>query len=222
MAHLLILLAHDPVVQLASNELPSHLGFAATNLYAAFLEDSVALAQQVARADVFIVAQHGALLHGRAPIPTGPEIITLADMRPTALGHVVARSLASGPVILFGSDMPHMPIWRLRDTLTYLECGADVVIGPRESGGWYLIGLRAAHPALLRALPGRDETPDDLCIAAATHSLRVAQIPAWYALDTLADLDRLAADLRTMPPDIAPHTRAMLNGVDSQARAVGG
>jgi glycosyltransferase A (GT-A) superfamily protein (DUF2064 family) len=125
-------------------------------------------------------------------------------------------------VVLFGSDMPHLPLWRLRDTLTHLEGGADVVIGPGERGGWYLIGLRAAHPALLRALPGRDEEPDHLCIAAATHGLRVTQIPAWYCLDTLADLERLSADLRTMPPDVAPHTRELLNGDAAQARVVGG
>jgi glycosyltransferase A (GT-A) superfamily protein (DUF2064 family) len=119
--------------------------------------------------------------------------------------------------------MPHLPIWRLRDALTHLESGADVVIGPSETGGWYLIGMRVGHPALLRALPGSDDPPDDLCIAAATQGMRVTMLPAWYTLDTLADVERLAADLRTMPPDVAPETRTLLHGdVAHQSRAVGG
>jgi uncharacterized protein len=222
MAHLLILLAHDPTVRSASHELTSYLGAAAPALYTAFLEDSLALAQRVAQAEVAIVAQRGSSLGSHLHAPAGPLTLTLPDMRPTSLAAVVAQALAFGPVVIFGSDMPHLPIWRLRDSLTHLENGADVVIGSGERGKWYLIGLRAAHPALLRALPSQDEPPDDLCIAAATHSLRVAQIPAWYDIDTLADLDRLSADLRTMPADVAPHTRALLNGCAAQARVVGG
>ncbi|NNJ11623.1 DUF2064 domain-containing protein [Chloroflexales bacterium ZM16-3] len=222
MAHLLILLAHDPTVQPALNELISHLGTAATDLYTAFLNDSIALARQVARANVTVVAQHGSALGERMDGRSAPAIITLPDMLPTTLAVAVAHALSTGPVVLFGNDLPHMPIWRLRDTLTHLEGGADVVIGPDERGGWYLIGLRAAHPALLRALPGCDDSPDDLCIAAANHGLRVTNIPAWYGLDNLADLEQLSLDLRTMPRDVAPHTRALLNGDTVQARVVGG
>jgi glycosyltransferase A (GT-A) superfamily protein (DUF2064 family) len=223
MSHLLIVLAHDPTVRPAGNELMAHLGAAAADLYAAFLCDSVALAGQVSRADTTIVQQDGSSLASRAPRPAGcPEVVTTTDMQPATLARLVAQALLSGPVVLLGGDLPHLPLWRLRDTLTHLEGGADVVIGPGERGNWYLIGLRSAHPALLRAIPGQGEPPDDLCIAAATHGLHVVQLPAWYTLDSLADLERLSTDLRTMPRDSSPHTRAILNGEDVYARAVGG
>jgi len=220
MAHLLISLAHDPTVRPVFNELTHHLGDAAIKLYAAFLDDSVALASCAFGGQVSVVAQVGSDLTGHLQAPAGPRVILVPDQRPAALASALATALASGPVVLFGGDMPHLPIWRLRDALTHLGGGADVVIGPGESGGWYLIGLRAAHPALLRALPGSDEPPDDLCIAAATQGLRVTQLPAWYTLDTLADLERLTADLRTMPPNVAPQTRMLLDS--DQSRAVGG
>ncbi|MEI7773126.1 MAG: DUF2064 domain-containing protein [Chloroflexales bacterium] len=222
MAHLIILLAHDPTVRPVFNDLTRHLGDAAINLYAAFLDDSVALAGCAAGDRVSVIAQADSKLLGRLQAPAGPQVIMVPDLRPASLASAVASALADGPVVLLRGDMPHLPIWRLRDALTYLDGGTDVVIGPGEAGGWYLIGLRFAHPALLRALPGSDGMPDDLCIAAATHGLRVMQFPAWYTLDTLADLERLAADLRTMPPDVAPQTRILLNEDGINSRAVGG
>jgi hypothetical protein len=221
MAHLFIILAHDPTVRPAFNELTRHLGAAAINLYAAFLDDSVALAGRAAGSRVSIVAQAGSHLAAHLQSPAGPPVLLLPDLRPASVASALADALADGPVVLFGGDMPHLPIWRLRDALTHLDGGADVVIGPGERGGWYLIGLRAAHPALLRALPGSDDLPDDLCIAAATQGLRVVQLPAWYTMGTLADLERLASDLRTMPPDVAPQTRTLLNGDSVRSRAVG-
>ena len=221
MPHLLIALAHDPTVRPAFNELTRQLGTASDNLYAAFLDDSVALAARACGAQVSVVAQAGSCLVARLQSPADPQIILVPDHRPATLAGVITEALSNGPVVLLGGDMPHLPIWRLRDALTHLESDADVVIGPAESGGWYLIGLRVAHPALLRALPSSDNPPDDLCIAAATHGLRITQLPAWYTLSTLADMERLASDLSTMPPDVAPQTRTLLNG-EVCARAVGG
>jgi glycosyltransferase A (GT-A) superfamily protein (DUF2064 family) len=223
MAHLLITLAHDPTVRPVFNELTQHLGATAIDLYAAFLDDSLALARRASVAEVSVVAQAGSELVARLQAPAGPiRIIKLPDQRPISFASALAQALTHGPVVFFGGDMPHLPIWRVRDALTHLDGGADLVIGPGETGGWYLIGLRVAHPALLRALPGSDDSPDDLCIAAATQGLRVTQLPAWYTLSTLADVERLASDLRTMPPDVAPQTRILLNGDGAHSRAVGG
>ncbi|NTV99844.1 MAG: DUF2064 domain-containing protein [Oscillochloris sp.] len=221
MAHLFIMLAHDPTVQPTGYELTVHLGESATKLYVAFLEDSVALAMRVAHTRVTIMSQPGSTLAQHLQAAHGTEILTLADQQSSTIAQAISPTLASEPIVLLGSNLPHLPIWRLRDTLTHLEGGADVVIGPGERGGWYLIGLRRTHPALLRALPGSDGPPDDLCIAAATHDMRITQIPAWYTIDTLSDVERLATDLRTMPPDVAPATRALLNGAGAQARVVG-
>jgi glycosyltransferase A (GT-A) superfamily protein (DUF2064 family) len=221
MAYVFITLAHDPTVRLADDDLMRYLGPAAPSLYAAFLRDSIALAERVTQAEVILVARVGSGLIARQMGGDDPQVVLLPDMRPATLAAALAAALAYGPVVILRGDMPHLPIWRLRDAITHLDGGADLVIGPGETGGWYLIGMRAAHPALLRALPGSDDPPDDLCIAAATHGLRVAQLPAWYTLDTLADLERLAADLSTMPPDVAPQTRDLLDG-GAQARAVGG
>lgn len=222
MAYILITLTHDPTARPMFTQLTEQLGQEGSELYDAFLFDSVALAGRVSGARTAIVAQAPSALTQHLSGATDAPVLTLSEQGGGSLRGAVADALADGPVVLMGGDLPHLPIWRLRDTFTYMENGADVVIGPGEDGGWYLIGLRAAHPALLRALPGRNESPDNLCIAAATHDLRVAQLPAWYTLNTLSDLERLTADLRTMPPDTAPYTRTLLGGEAMKARAVGG
>jgi glycosyltransferase A (GT-A) superfamily protein (DUF2064 family) len=222
MAHILLTLAHDPTARPMFNQLTEHLRQEAAELYDAFLLDSIALASRVSSARTAIVAHAPSALTEHISHMTGLAVVTLSDRGYGSIAGAVAYALEDGPVVLLGGDLPHLPIWRLRDTFTYMENGADVVIGPGEDGGWYLIGLRAAHPALLRAIPRRNESPDNLCIAAATHDLRVAQLPAWYTLNTIADLERLSADLRTMPPDTAPYTRTLLSDEGAQARAVGG
>lgn len=52
-------------------------------------------------------------------------------------------------VILIGADTPHMPPERLAEASRRLDA-ADVVIGPAEDGGYYLIGLRRPAPELFR------------------------------------------------------------------------
>jgi glycosyltransferase A (GT-A) superfamily protein (DUF2064 family) len=222
MVHILITLAHDPTVRPMFNQLTEHFGQGAADLYDAFLFDSMALAGRVSGVRTTVVAQAPSVLTDHISSATGLAVVSLSDRRFGSIAGTVARALDDGPVVLLGGDLPHLPIWRLRDTFTYMENGADVVIGPGENGGWYLLGMRAAHPALLRAIPARDESPDNLCIAAATHDLRVAQLPPWYTLNTIADLERLSADLRTMPPDTAPYTRTLLSADGVRARAVGG
>ncbi|NTV62692.1 MAG: DUF2064 domain-containing protein [Oscillochloris sp.] len=192
------------------------------SLYAAFLDDSLALVRSVSQIDLTILVAQGSRLLDYSQASSEAHVVCLPDLQPAAIAQYAARTFSRGTVLILSGAMPHLPVWRLRDTLTYLDHGADVVIGPGERGDWYLIGLRTPHPALLRTLPAADSRPDDLCIAAATYGLRVEQLPAWYTLSTLADLDRLMIDLRTMPPDVAPNTRRMLNGDGIGARAVGG
>ncbi len=221
MTHLLITLAHDPTVRPVVPEIAKRMPTQALDLYTAFLDDSIALAFQINQAAITLMIHQESLLPEYSRYSTEIEIALLPDMQQATIAQQVALALNEGPVLLFGGDIPHLPLWRLRDTLTHLENGVDLVIGSGERGDWYLIGMRTAHPALLRTLPVTGAAPDDLCIAAATHGLRVEQLPPWYTLRTLNDVNRLADDLRTMPADIAPQTRTVLTLSGLYSRVVG-
>ena len=112
-------------------------------------------------------------------------------------------------VIAFNADSPHLPISRLESAFAALT-GADVVIGPCDDGGYYLVGARQAHPGLFDSVAmGRASACDALHARAADLGLRVASIDAHYDVDVAADVVRLAGDLRA-DSRRAPRTAAVL------------
>jgi glycosyltransferase A (GT-A) superfamily protein (DUF2064 family) len=114
-------------------------------------------------------------------------------------------------VVVIGSDSPNLPAAYIRSAFDQLDQGADLVLGPAEDGGYYLIGLRARQPRLLREAPMSTPTllADTLAIAAEL-GLRAELLPLWYDVDTTVELKRLADDLRAAPAEVAPYTRAFL------------
>src|SRR5262249_38968052 len=51
-----------------------------------------------------------------------------------------------------GSDSPHMPARTPLEAITALE-DLDVVLGPAEDGGYYLLGVQGTHPELFTGIP---------------------------------------------------------------------
>lgn len=115
-------------------------------------------------------------------------------------------------VVIMNSDGPTLPVAHLEQAFAALRNGADVVLGPSDDGGYYLIGVRQPVPRLLRDVPMSTPTvlAETLALA-AEEGLQVELLPGWYDVDEAADLARLAHELAGAPPDVAPHTRAFLD-----------
>ena len=56
-------------------------------------------------------------------------------------------------VVLIGADCPTLTAGDLDAALYALQEGSDVVLGPAEDGGYYLIGMSRYHPALFEDVP---------------------------------------------------------------------
>ena len=70
-------------------------------------------------------------------------------------GDLTARLLGqidTAPVIFFGADTPDLTHQIVRDAAAALE-ESEVVIGPAEDGGYYLIGMERALPELFTDMP---------------------------------------------------------------------
>ena len=132
------------------------------------------------------------------------------------LDHVLTQSLAAGhaAVAAIASDSPTLPVARIGQAFARLDDGAEVVLGPGDDGGYYLIALKQPQPAILR--PVQMSTPhvlaDTLALAHAA-GLRVALLEAWPDVDTVDDVKALARALAHLPGDVAPATRAVLDGL---------
>ena len=128
------------------------------------------------------------------------------------LNYATTHALMHGydQVVIMDSDSPTLPPENLIRSFTALG-EADVSLGPCDDGGYYLIGLKQpAPPLFLNVTMSTDHvTQDTLAQARAAH-LTVALLPTCYDIDYVADLQRLAAELTTLAPSIASHTRSFL------------
>ena len=120
----------------------------------------------------------------------------------------------NGRAVIMDSDSPTLPAACLVQAFEELEGGADVVLGPCDDGGYYLIGLKRPAPRLLREVPM--STPRVLqhtLALAAAENLKVSLLPTWYDVDEITSLERLQQELEHGRPETARHTRAFLTTV---------
>jgi len=111
------------------------------------------------------------------------------------------RESGATRTLALGSDSPTVnPAWIAR-AIESLDTD-DVVIGPTEDGGYYLIGLRGSTPALLRDIPwSTDSVAQATLDRARALGLSVDVLPEWYDIDDIPTLRRALADGAEYFPD---------------------
>lgn len=112
-------------------------------------------------------------------------------------------------VVLLGADSPTLPVSYLQDAISTLD-GHDVVMGPCDDGGYYLLGLRGPHTALFERIDwGGSLVASQTRDRAGAAELDLAELPTWYDLDRFDSLARAADDLGA-PPGGDPTARREL------------
>lgn len=197
----------------------------AASLYRGFLLDSLELAACVRDTTVRAICPNlGEQDELVALLPPG---VGLTRQRKPGLGAALEESFRLGlsegfeTVAVLASDNPTLPPDLVEQALEGVgQRAADVVLGPTEDGGYYLLAARAVHPGLFREM--RWSTPDVLdetlrrCRASG---LRASLVERWYDVDTPEALLELARRLVGLPPDCAPHTRTALAAIDQKVLA---
>ncbi|MGV6800544.1 MAG: TIGR04282 family arsenosugar biosynthesis glycosyltransferase [bacterium] len=111
--------------------------------------------------------------------------------------------LPPGPVIIIGSDAPQISQAMIAEAFAKLD-GHEVVIGPAEDGGYWLIGLKRQRlaPNLFANVRWSSEHTLDDTLASLPEKYRIAYLQSLTDVDDAADLDRLQSQLlrsRTCP-----------------------
>jgi rSAM/selenodomain-associated transferase 2/rSAM/selenodomain-associated transferase 1 len=130
---------------------------------------------------------------------------TTLPQRGSDLGERMARAFADlfarghARVVLVGADLPTLPSGAIRRAHALLRRGADLVLGPSEDGGYYLIGLQAPHPALFDGVEwGTPRVFEQTLARARALRLDVSLLSRWYDVDDPDSLRRAAADRRAV------------------------
>jgi rSAM/selenodomain-associated transferase 1 len=205
----LVIMAKAPKLGMVKTRLTENLPPpAVTALYRCLLEDTLALATSLTRVEVAVMC----------PEPDQEELTHLLGNTVQVVaqkGEGLAAGLTSvfrhftdagrQHVIAFNSDSPHLAPSVL-DSAFEILCTRDVVVGPTHDGGYYLVGAKAAHPALFESdRMGTRSALDRLLTRAKVLELSTGFTEPFYDIDVANDLILLARELQLAPAK-APRT----------------
>ncbi len=189
----------------------------AADLYGAFLLDTVGLMSEIPEADLFIAYDpHTAREFFSQMFPRSVECIPqgsgdLGDR----LSRISRRLFSRGvqKLVILASDTPHLPQECIHRAFSRLD-ETDVVLGPCDDGGYYLIGSRAHAPALFGGIAWSTSAVLERTTERARDAgLKWEVLPSCYDIDTKEDLMRLIMDLQTVSGEssvMCPRTREAL------------
>jgi rSAM/selenodomain-associated transferase 1 len=191
---------------------PPLLPVQAAALSAAFLRDvteniaAAAQAASIAGLIAYAPAGSEALFDGHLAEGTGLLLADgVTDMPSDVQGfgrcllHAIQTMLEQGfgAACVLNSDSPTLPTSLLvRTAQVLLAAGDRIVLGPAEDGGYYLLGMKAAHARLFADIAWSTKAVADATRArAAELGLEVVELPVWYDVDDHASLVRLIEDV---------------------------
>ncbi len=102
---------------------------------------------------------------------------------------LMVSSMPPGPVVIIGSDSPHVSTSLIAEAFARLGRD-DVVLGPAPDGGYWLIGFRRTRtaPRLFEGVRWSTEYTLDDTLATLPEDYRVSQLPVLEDVDEGVDL----------------------------------
>ena len=197
-----VVMAKVPGIAVVKSRLHESLGAErATELYRCFLLDrldALATLRDITGVVAFTPPEAEALMRALAP-----PSLRLVPQRGADLGERLSNILTDlldlGHIaaLAVDSDSPTLPMAYVAEAAQLLSgAKCDVVLGPCEDGGYYLVGLRCPQPALFEGIPwSTDAVFATTLDTARARGLSVHVLPQWFDVDTEADLRRLHADM---------------------------
>ena len=128
------------------------------------------------------------------------EAWTIRPQQGTTLGdrlqHANDEIFGNGAryVVTIGTDSPWLSAEDIEEAFNALRI-SDVVLGPTEDGGYYLIGLSHPAPALFEGIAwSTSEVYEQTVAKARTLGLQVHPLRRGYDIDQLEDVERFLVE----------------------------
>ena len=176
----------------------------ASSLYRNFLLDKIDQVKNIEAQAFIAYTPETELAFFRSIAPHGFDLINQAGANlGDRLANISRNLFGQGfeKVLMLDSDTPNLPTEFIQKGLGQLD-ESDVVLGPCEDGGYYLIGLKECQPVLFKDIPWSTSRVAEFTVEKARNSgLTVSLLEAWYDIDTIDDLLRLKRDLKSYSGD---------------------
>lgn len=214
----LIVFAKEPILGQVKTRLAKSVSDeSALKLYQAFLNDTLDLARSIdVDQRVLAWAAEGEPTY----LKRTASDFDLVEQAGVDLGErmhqafVQAQQSGARKTAIIGSDAPSLPNHFIEDAFHALD-HHDMVLGPTDDGGYYLIGLKQTDKALFAETDWSVETTRRQTLRKARDLGKVCmQLPFWFDVDTVDDLTRLKESL-TRDPEAARHTWKTLQEMPS-------
>jgi len=187
----------------------------AAQLYEALLWDTIEMVAGIRGIDLAIaITPPGSNDYFKQIAPTETILIPVAcsDIG-ECLNYVLNQLLGRGykRVFALNSDGPSLPPEYIQKAIQSLD-QHDLVLGPAEDGGYYLVGFQEFHAQIFKGI----DWSTDLVLAQTLQKadqlhLSVYLLPPWYDIDKVEDLDRLREELKTLHLGALRYTRQFLD-----------
>ena len=209
---ILVVMAKKPEIGKTKTRLcPPFTHQQAADFYQALLIDTLTMVGSIADVQMGLaITPENSPPYFSGIIPAGTLLFPVdGENIGQCLHKTMAHFLAEGyqKVIVINSDGPSLPKDYLSQSINLLK-DHDLVIGPSEDGGYYLIGCKEELSELFCGIAwSTDQVFDQTVVNANSLSLLTAVLPKWYDVDRPEDAIRLANELKIIPPDQLLNTR---------------
>lgn len=205
----LVIMAKAPRLGMVKSRLVRHLSPASvTDLYRCLLDDTLTLARALHGVEIAVMCPAADVEDLSRATSGAVRVVAqsgdgLAAGLTSVFDHFAAASYRR--IIAFNSDSPHLPVSVLEKAFDMLAM-CDLVVGPTDDGGYYLVGATAPYRTLFADdRMGTQNALQALLARARALGLSLRLTDTFYDVDELADLGRLAAELQRFPTR-APRT----------------
>ncbi len=195
----IIIFAKYPEPGKVKTRLGAQIGYdVAAGFYRLFLEQTLALSKKLNAVDVFLAVEPEERIKDFLKLmPTENEVFpqcgeSLGQRLISAFEQVLSKQ--AGKVIALGSDSPTLPGSYVAEAFERLD-HHDVVLGPADDGGYYLIGIKKAREALFQDIDWSTDSVLKTTIQRVMKlGLNYSLLDSWYDVDALDSLRRAALD----------------------------
>lgn len=191
----LLVFAKAPVAgQVKTRLIPGVGRQRAVELYKEFLTITLETAEQASFAEIQLWVS-GDINHKYIEYLKNKYSVTLCQQEGNGLGERMSNAFASALAIysnavLIGSDCPSLLSVDLKTAVDFLENGKDIVLGPAEDGGYYLIGLKKNKPELFSDINwGKETVFSETCMLIEKMNLNAGVLAKRADIDRASDLE---------------------------------